>query len=139
MLTEYLGIKDALMKGNTAEAGAKATALHEAAGKVSTQGLTKDQLTFFNKQNQKILVNSQHIADNVKDFNHQCEHFDYLGDEFYALLKKFHFNDVAIYYNYSHDANGGNSAHWLSETNSMNNPYFKGGLKTGDRQIEVIQ
>src|SRR5262249_46507990 len=113
--------------------------LHDVAVKANTAGLSKDDLAFFSKQNQKILTNSQHISDNTKDFDHQCEHFDYLSDEFYALLKKFHFNEQPIYYNYSPSANGGNSAHWLSEKSEMNNPYFKGATKPNDKQVEIIK
>lgn len=139
MFTEYLDLKDALMKGNPKEAAKEAVEINEIASKVSTEGLTKDQLALFNKQNAKILHNTEHIRDNATNYDHQCEHFDYLTDEFYALLKSFKFNSSPVYYNYTKQGNEGNSAHWLSDKDEMNDPYFKGAIKEGDKRMEVIE
>ena len=139
MFTEYLELKDALMQGNPKEAAKEAVEINEIASKVSTEGLTKDQLAIFNKQNAKILHNTEHIRDNSTNYDHQCEHFDYLTDEFYALLKTFRFNSSPVYYNYTKEANEGNSAHWLTDKNEMKDPYFKGATKENDKRIEVLK
>lgn len=139
MLKGYLELKDALMEGNPKEAGKEAVELNDIASKVSTEGLTKDQLAIFNKQNTKILHNTEHIRDNSTNYDHQCEHFDYLSDEFYALLKSFKFNTSPVYYNYTKEGNEGNSAHWLTDKEVMKNPYFKGAIKEGDKRVEILK
>jgi Cu(I)/Ag(I) efflux system membrane fusion protein len=138
MFTEYLELKDALMQGNPKDAAKEAVEINAIASKVNTEELTKDQLAIFNKQNAKILHNTEHIRDNSTNYDHQCEHFDYLTDEFYALLKSFKFNSSPVYYNYTKEGNEGNSAHWLTDKDEMKDPYFKGALKEGDKRIEVI-
>lgn len=139
MLSGYLALKDALLLGDTRQAGKEAVELNDEAKKVNTGGLKKDQLAAFNKQNEKILHNTEHIRDNATNYDHQCEHFDYLTDEFYALLKSFNFNSSTVYYNYTKEGNEGNSAHWLTDKDEMKNPYFKGATKSGDKRIEVIK
>ena len=138
MFTEYLELKDALMQGNPKEAAKEAVEINAIASKISTEGLIKDQIATFNKQNAKILHNTEHIRDNSTNYDHQCEHFDYLTDEFYALLKSFKFNTSPVYYNYTKEGNEGNSAHWLTDKDEMKDPYFKGATKEGDKRIEAL-
>ena len=139
MFTEYLELKDALMQGNPKEAAKEAVELNAIVSKISTEGLTRDQLATFNKQNAKILHNAEHIRDNSTNYTHQCEHFDYLTDEFYALLKSFKFNTSPVFYNYTKEGNEGNSAHWLTDKDEMKNPYFKGATKQGDKRVEILK
>ena len=139
MFSEYLGMKDALLFGNPREAAKEAAELNSMASHLSTEGLTKDQVVIFNKQNAKILHNTEHIRDNETNYVHQCEHFDYLTDAFYALLKNFKFNSSPVYYNYTKEANEGNSAHWLTDKDEMKNPYFRGAAKDGDKRVEIIK
>lgn len=139
MLNKYLEIENSLMKGNTAEAGKAADELNKLTASIKKEGLTKAQLKFVNKEFGNITHNSEHIHDNSKDFDHQCEHFDNLSDSFYKLLKSFRFNSVIIYYNYTADGNGGNSAHWLTDKSTLEDPYFKGQTKNKDKQIEILK
>ncbi|HTL81346.1 MAG TPA: DUF3347 domain-containing protein [Bacteroidia bacterium] len=139
MMDGYLKIENALMTGNTTDAGKYADELRVTTLAVSTAGLSKKQIAIFNKQVRKIVHNTEHIRDNASDYDHECEHFDLVTDSFYKLLKAFHFNSTAIYYNYTAEGNAGNSAHWLTDKSTMENPYFKGAKKSiGDKQIEVF-
>jgi len=139
MLYEYLEIEDALLSGNTIKAGEEAKELNEVTAKANTDSLTREQLAAYKKQADKIQHNAEHIQENSKNYAHQLEHFDYLTDEFYSLLKTFRFNDKSIYYNYTKEGNEGNSAHWLTDKDELSNPYFKGAVKTGDIRIEVLK
>jgi len=139
MFEGYLKIESALMQGNASDAGKAADELNKYVSTINSAGLTKDQLKIFNKQNGKILTNTEHIRDNAKNYEHQCEHFDFLTDEFYSLLKNFRFNTAPVYYNFTKDGNEANSAHWLTDKDEMKDPYFKGATRTGDKRIEVLQ
>jgi hypothetical protein len=140
MLDGYMRIENALMKGNPSEAGAAASELDKITATVNVTGLTAAQLKTFKKQAEKIQHNAQHIRDNATDYDHQCEHFDYLTDSFYSLLKYFRFNTTTFYYNYTADGNAGNSAHWLTDKSTLENPYFKGAKRqVGDKQVAVLQ
>lgn len=136
----YMKIEEALMQGKTADAGNASDALNKFTATINANGLTTQQSKIFNRQWNKILHNTEHIRDNAGNYDHQCEHFDYLTDEMYKLLKSFRFNTDTIYYNYTAEGNEGNSAHWLTTSSSMKTPYFKGAVKNiGDKQAEVIQ
>ena len=140
MMDGYLKIENALMQGNTTDAGKFADSLNKFTNSISAIGLTNEQLKIFNKQSGKILLNTEHIRDNPTDYDHQCEHFDIITDAFYKLLKTFKFNSTTIYYNYTANGNAGNSAHWLTEKSTLEDPYFKGKKESiGDKQIEILQ
>lgn len=135
MLAGYLKIEAALMLGNTEDAGKASDELNKLTASVSVVGLSKEQLRIFNKHYAKIIHNTEHIRENSKNYPHQCEHFDYLTDSFYALIKNFKFNTEKIYYNLSPDANEGNSAHWLTDKSTLENPYLKGKNNSRDKQV----
>lgn len=140
MLGKYLEIEDALMKGNTTAAGKAADSLDKLTATVSVTGLTAQQLKIFKKQAGRVQHNSEHIRDNASDYDHQCEHFDVLTDAIYTLLKNFKFNTTTLYYNYTAEGNAGNSAHWITEKSTLENPYFKGAKRqVGDKQVAVLQ
>jgi Cu(I)/Ag(I) efflux system membrane fusion protein len=138
MFTEYIELKDALIQGNSEQAGKEAVELNETASKTKTDSLTRDQLHTFQKELAHILHNTEHIRDNSKNYPHQCEHFDSLTDSFYKLLKAFHFNSTPVYYNYTEEGNEGNTAHWLTNKDEMKNPYFKGATRKGDKRVETL-
>lgn len=139
MLDEYLEMEEALLSGNSEKAGEEAKELNEVMSKMKTDSLTKEQLASFQKQAAKIQHNAEHIEENNKNYPHQLEHFDYLTDEFYSLLKAFSFNNKPIYYNYTKEGNEGNSAHWLTDKDDLKNPYFKGAVKNTDKRIEIFK
>jgi len=138
MMDGYLKIETALLKGDPQEAGKAADELNQFITSVNISGLTPAQLKVYNAQRGKISHNTEHIRDNSKNYPHQCEHFDYLTDEFYALLKNLHFNTRPIYYNYTADGNEGNSAHWLTDKDEMGNPYFKGAIRKTDKRVATL-
>src|SRR5437660_1425781 len=61
----YLHLKDALVKGNTKEAGNEASAMNTIAAKISGEGLSKSQSKMYRKEIGKILHHSEHIRDNT--------------------------------------------------------------------------
>ena len=126
------------MKGNSGMAAKCSDTLNKLANSITITGLSKEQLKIFNKENGKILHNSEHIRDNGNNYPHQCEHFDYLSGAFLALIKKFRFNTAPLYYFYSPDGNG-DGANWLTDKNTLNNRYFKGQKRMGDKLVEVIK
>ena len=110
ILSNYLKIKDALVKTDGEEASATAKDL---LGILTS----KDQLT------EKIKFDVQHIMD-TKNPSHQRDHFNSLSDNVYALVKSTSPNENTIYRQFCPMAMDNEGAYWLSAEKEVNNPYF---------------
>ncbi len=133
MFEEYLDLKDALQKKDVTKANNVAKELLTAADAVKTDSLSKDQLKEFNKHIGKVIMNSQHISE-ATNLPHQLEHFDYISDEMYALMKYFKTSGKTLYYDYCPMANSGDGAHWVSDKQDFKNPYMGGTIMGCEKQ-----
>lgn len=116
---DYLGVKNALVANNGAEAEAKAKELFAALSDQPAKGLNPGQQKLFNNYLDKLKFDSRHISE-VNIVEHQREHFASLSKNMYEVLKGLKLNTSTIYEQYCPMK----KAYWLSETASIKNPYY---------------
>ncbi|MBO9673323.1 MAG: DUF3347 domain-containing protein [Sphingobacteriaceae bacterium] len=126
-LQAYYDVKDALISSNASVAGAKATAFINAIKaneKTNGSKVLRD----------KILFDAEHIAES-KDIEHQRDHFTSLSTDFYALVKAVKLNDKPVYYAYCPMK----KSYWLSEVETIKNPYYGNKMLTCGKVTEVLK
>ena len=116
ILSNYLVIKEALVKTDGEEAGAAAKKL------ITEFGVAQDKLA------KEIFFDAQHIAE-TDNSDHQRDHFFTLSDNIYEMVKLTGVNNKVIYRQYCPMAFDNEGAYWLSSEKQVNNPYF------GDRML----
>jgi hypothetical protein len=110
ILSNYLKIKNALVKTDGEEANATA----------------KDMLGLLTSKDElvgKIKIDIEHII-NTNDPSKQRDYFNTLSDNVYNLIKSTSANESAIYRQFCPMAMNNKGAYWLSAEKEVNNPYF---------------
>ncbi|WP_428329308.1 DUF3347 domain-containing protein [Mucilaginibacter sp.] len=126
--TAYLGIKNALVAGESTTAKVKAEELYSLLAAQPDKGLSGSQKKFVSANLEMLLFDSRHISETDK-IDHQREHFASLSKNMYAFLKGVKLNTISLYEQYCPMK----KSTWLSETAKIKNPYY------GDKMIECGQ
>jgi len=71
----------------------------------------------------KLSYDAEHMKETT-EIDHQREHFMKLSDNFYKLLKAVNTNTDDLYYQFCPMANDGKGAYWVSESETISNPYY---------------
>ncbi|WP_394749902.1 efflux RND transporter periplasmic adaptor subunit [Spongiimicrobium salis] len=119
LVKPYLGIKDALVKANTAKASASAKIALEQAEIVLGKHIDQKHQKHFDQ----ILKGFRAIAENIA-MQDQRHHFMTLSEHMIALAKSSPPVDSKIYVQYCPMADNNRGAFWLSAENEIRNPYF---------------
>ncbi len=83
------------------------------------QGLTADKQKIMASYIDKLKFDSRHMSE-TNFIDHQREHFASLSNNLYMLLKALNLNTTIIYVQYCPMK----KSFWLSETESIRNPYY---------------
>ena len=118
-LTDYYGLKDALIDSDAEKSSVKADDLLKTFDAVDSTKMTAPQKTLWNKLFVNLKLNAKHIKDN-KEIEHQREHFGKLSTSMYALVFNFKANETEAYLDYCPMK----KASWLSNNKDIKNPYY---------------
>ena len=118
LYTHYIGIKDALVAGNQAQAASHANGLSQTASLISYRDLSEGNINALRKD-------ASTLAD-AKDLATQRKAFSNLSNNISALAEKFKLSDKPVYQQYCPMAKG----YWLSNEKEIRNPYYGSGMLT---------
>lgn len=133
VLNDYLQLKSALIRRDAKKIDDASGKLLDASKAVNPAGLTKDDLSEWNKYTGAIQSNAQgiHASTDVLD---QLKSFSELSVPLYSLFKYFKISAQKLYFDYCPMANGDKGGYWLSNNKALVNPYFKGVIMGCEEQ-----
>ncbi|RAJ05220.1 uncharacterized protein DUF3347 [Chitinophaga skermanii] len=131
LLNQYYSIKDALVSSNSKLAATQAADFVKAANNAELTG--EDAKVFANLKD-KLVVAAQEIS-TAKNIDQQRTSFITLSNEMYTLAKGAHLSETPIYQQYCPMAKAG----WLSNNNSIKNPYYGNQMLTCGKVADTIK
>ena len=129
ILDNYLQIKNAFAKDNSANAATAANEMAKAFANFNKSALTAEQAKIYADIEDDAKEHAEHIGSNGGNIKHQREHFDMLSKDIYQLTKTFG-GGKKIYYDHCPMYNNNKGAYWLSETKEIANPYLGKAMPT---------
>ncbi|WP_300488330.1 DUF3347 domain-containing protein [Flavobacterium sp.] len=135
--TRYFAVKDALIKSDGKTAATQAAALVKAITAVPMDKLKPAQHTIWMKILNDLKTDAEHISE-TNDVKHQRDHFASLSESLYTLAKSAT-NGNAIYYQKCPMYNDGKGAFWLSQKNTIKNPYYGSAMLTCGSTVETLK
>ncbi|PWU05054.1 MAG: hypothetical protein C5B52_00375 [Bacteroidetes bacterium] len=128
LLNQYLNLKDALVNSDANSAASAAGILLEQINNVKESSLQPNDQKAFSSLKSKLALDARHISE-VKNLDHQREHFASLSSNMYLLAKKVKLTDKPVYQDYCPMK----KSYWLSTEADIKNPYYgKQMLNCGD-------
>ena len=125
VLTDYYGVKDALVTGDAKTAAEKAAVLSKDLGSVDVKALPEREQKAFTAGNPTLSLHARHISEST-DIAHQRGHFGSLSTAMASLAKQGHLSDQPVYEEYCPMK----KAYWLSNEAAIRNPYFGSSMLT---------
>ena len=134
MLTNYYGVKNALIADDGKTANAQAGDFVKVLASVPMAKMTVEQHTLFMDLLGKIKSDAQNISE-TKDVKKQRERFNDLSNNFFAMLKGLNANEQPVYQQYCPMAKG----YWLSDNSAVKNPYYGKSMLTCGKVTETLK
>ena len=134
MLTNYYGVKNALIADDGKTANAQASELVKALATVPMAKMPAEQHALFMDLSEKIKSDAQNISE-TKDVKKQREHFNDLSNNFFAMMKGLNANEQPVYQQYCPMAKG----YWLSDNSAVKNPYYGKAMLTCGKVTETLK
>jgi len=133
LLSSYYGVKDALVKSNSADAAASAGEFLKTINGVDVKSLPATDAAAFKPLQEKLAFDARHISES-KDIAHQREHFANFSANFFKLAKAVKLTDKPVYYAYCPMK----KSYWLSADAAIKNPYYGSMMLTCGKVSETI-
>jgi len=138
IVDHYLHIKNALVNDNGSEAANGAKAMVDAISKLDKSLLTNEQKAAYDRDEEELKENTEHIAKNGDRIAHQRSHFATLSEVVYNLATNFGAGRT-LYHDFCPMARDKQGAMWVSELKEVKNPYFGSQMLTCGKVKEVIK
>lgn len=137
ILSNYINVKDALVKSDASAASIAAKDLLNAIESVDKQAMNSTTHSQWMQSLKELKEDAEHINES-NDISHQRDHFTSLSTNIYALFKAAKIG-TTVYYQYCPMANKGKGGNWLSLENKIQNPYYGNRMLSCGRVLETIQ
>ncbi|MBS1616549.1 MAG: DUF3347 domain-containing protein [Bacteroidetes bacterium] len=125
LLASYYDLKDALVATDTAKADAAAARLTASAEQFKNSIGSLAQASSINPHMEQILKGSDSIlAAKGESIETQREHFSYISESLYAVLRAAELKNGGVYLEHCPMAMDDKGANWLSAESEIKNPYF---------------
>lgn len=138
IVDHYLHIKNALANDNGREAADGGNAMLNAIRNLDKSLLTAEQKAEYDKDEEDLKENAEHIGKNADKIAHQRSHFADLSEGTYNLVRNFGAGRP-LYNDFCPMAREKQGAMWLSELKEVKNPYFGSKMLTCGKVEEVIK
>ena len=133
VITDYLGVKNALITDNSVASKNQAKLLLAAITAVPADKFTTEKKALWTSYTNKLQFDSRHISESDA-IDHQREHFASLSKNLFTVIKGLKLNTSIIYEQYCPMK----KTTWLSETAIIKNPYFGKQMPTCGKTTETI-
>lgn len=134
MLTNYYGVKNALIADDGKTANSQAGEFVKMLESVPMAKMTTEQHTLFMGLSEKVKLDAQNIS-KTKDVKNQRERFNDLSNNLFAMLKGLNANEQPVYQQYCPMAKG----YWLSDNSAVKNPYYGKAMLTCGKVTETLK
>lgn len=138
IVDHYLHIKNALANDKGKEAADGGNAMLNAIRNLDKSLLTAEQKAAYDKDEEDLKENAEHIGKNAGKIAHQRSHFADLSEGVYNLVRDFGAGRP-LYNDFCPMARDKQGAMWLSELKEVKNPYFGSTMLTCGKIQEVIK
>jgi PBP1b-binding outer membrane lipoprotein LpoB len=135
---DYMSLKNALVADDASGAADAAGILSNDLKNLDKSKFTAEQKTAYEKNEDDLKENAEHISKSKNDIHHQREHFGMLSEDMVDLIKSFG-SAQPLYNNNCPMADDKKGSNWLSETNQIKNPYMGKKDMTCGKVVEVIK
>jgi PBP1b-binding outer membrane lipoprotein LpoB len=135
---DYMGLKNALVADDASGAADAAGVLSNDLKNTDKSKFTAEQKTAYEKNEDDLKENAEHISKSKNDIHHQREHFGMLSEDMVDLVKSFG-STQPLYNNHCPMADDKKGSNWLSETDQIKNPYMGKKDMTCGNVVEVIK
>ena len=135
---DYMNLKNTLVADDASGAADAAGTMANDLKNVDKSKFTAEQKTAYEKNEDDLKENTEHISKSKNDIHHQREHFGMLSDDMVDLVKFFG-NAQPLYNDHCPMADDKKGSNWLSETNQIKNPYMGKKDMTCGNVVEVIK
>ncbi len=122
-LADYFSLNQALIEDNQDGAKAAAKKLSETVNKFDMSKLVGEQMDFYHAQQTKLNQGLKGISTST-DIEETRMELSTISESIYAMVKAYHPNESALYYQFCPMAKNGDGATWVSNTNEIINPYM---------------
>lgn len=137
IVEHYLHLKNSLANDKSKDAATAGKEIVDALGRLDKSLLTAGQKKLYEDVEDDAREAAEHISENAGNIEHQREHFDMLSKDLYDLVKAFGSEQV-LYKVFCPMYNDKKGAMWLSETKTIENPYYGKKMSTcGSVQEEI--
>ena len=134
MLTNYYGVKNALIADDGKTANSQAGEFVKMLASVPMAKMTAEQHRIFMGLSEKVKMGAQNISE-TKDVKNQRERFNDLSNNFFTMLKGLNANEQPVYQQYCPMAKG----YWLSDNSAVKNPYYGKAMLTCGKVTETLK
>lgn len=139
IVNAYLQMKNAFTEDYSTGAASAGKKLEALFTNFDKSALTTAQKKTYEDVEADAREHSEHIGVNGGNIEHQREHFEFLSNDIYDLVKAIGGGQV-LYKDFDPMFNNGKGAFWLSETKEIRNPYMgKAMLTSGSIKEEIKQ
>jgi hypothetical protein len=135
---DYMSLKNALVADDASGAADAAGTLSNDLKNLDKSKFTTEQKTAYEKNEDDLKENAEHISKSKSDIHHQREHFGMLSEDMVDLIKSFG-STQPLYNNHCPMADDKKGSNWLSESNQIKNPYMGKKDMTCGNVVEVIK
>ena len=129
MLTQYIFLKNALVKDDAKSAAKFSENLFTTIKNADASSLTPKQKKEVLEIMETAREHTEHISKNADKIEHQREHFVMLSKDMNDLIAMFG-SKKKLYQDFCPMANNGNGAIWISESKDIRNPYYGSSMLT---------
>ena len=134
MLTNYYGVKNALIADDGKTANSQAGEFVKMLASVPMAKMNDEQHRIFMDLFEKVKLDAQNISE-TKDVKNQRERFNDLSNNFFTMLKGLNANEQPVYQQYCPMAKG----YWLSDNSAVKNPYYGKAMLTCGKVTETLK
>ena len=138
IVNQYLRIKNALASDNGGEAANGGKAMVNAIAKIDKSLFTAEQKNAFDKDEEGLKEDAEHIGKKGDDIAHQRSHFTSLSEAVYNLVRAFGAGRP-LYHDHCPMAKNNEGAMWISELKEVKNPYFGSAMPDCGSVEEIIK
>jgi Cu(I)/Ag(I) efflux system membrane fusion protein len=122
-LKDYFALNQSLIEDNQDHAKAAAKKLSETVNKFDMSKLMGEQMDFYHLQLAKLNEGLKGISEST-DIEETRTALSTVSEGIYGLVKAYHPNESALYYQFCPMAKKGEGANWISSTKEIANPYM---------------
>jgi Cu(I)/Ag(I) efflux system membrane fusion protein len=138
VFNNYIELKNALIASDKENAKVTANTVNQALSEVDIKMLPPDSIAEWEKlsgrmeQQIGLIISSDEIDD-------QRLAFSEFNNQFYKAIKSYGLHGITAYYQYCPMAFDNNGAYWLSESQTIKNPYFGDEMLTCGETTEILK